>query len=197
MSTSLARSYPSISLQHTFQLHHISEHSPLLVMLFFNYALQPLRLIVGSWLDVPTFVTRRLHACYHARAPSGGRWNCGQEMSGNFAYMPTSTLHLGIFYMGPTALLPLRRKACWGFFRPKNPTASAGCEPVNLGIKGQHATSRPREPLSPLLTTRKTCSVKSKRGDRNRLGRVRIDKLNSGSDSRFLRHLWQLDNNRQ
>ena len=38
--------------------------------------------------------------------------------------MSTSTLHLGIFYMpqicdmGPTALLPLRRKACWGFFRP-------------------------------------------------------------------------------
>ena len=38
--------------------------------------------------------------------------------------MSTSTLHLGIFYMpqiydmGPTALLPLRRKACWGFFSP-------------------------------------------------------------------------------
>jgi hypothetical protein len=44
--------------------------------------------------------------------------------------------------MGPTALLPLRRKACWGFFRPKNPTASAGCETANLGTKGQHATSR-------------------------------------------------------
>jgi len=29
-----------------------------------------------------------------------------------------------IYDMGPTALLPLRRKACWGFFRPKNPTAS-------------------------------------------------------------------------
>jgi len=34
----------------------------------------------------------------------------------------TSTLHLGIFYMpqsydvGPAALLPLQRKACWGFF---------------------------------------------------------------------------------
>jgi hypothetical protein len=38
--------------------------------------------------------------------------------------------------MGPTALLPLRRKACWGFFRPKNPTALAGCEPTNLGTKG-------------------------------------------------------------
>jgi hypothetical protein len=35
--------------------------------------------------------------------------------------------------MGPTALLPLWRKACWGFFRPKNPTASAGCEPPELG----------------------------------------------------------------
>jgi hypothetical protein len=36
--------------------------------------------------------------------------------------------------MKQTALLPLRRKACWGFFRPKNPTASAGFEPANLGI---------------------------------------------------------------
>ena len=42
---------------------------------FFSiYALQPSRLIVRSELDVPTFATRRLHACHHARAPSGGRW---------------------------------------------------------------------------------------------------------------------------
>jgi hypothetical protein len=32
------------------------------------------------------------------------------------------------------------------FFRPKNPTASAGCELANLGTKGQHATSRPPKP---------------------------------------------------
>ena len=32
------------------------------------------------------------------------------------------------------------------FFRPKNPTASAGFEPANLGTKGQHAT--PRSPKS-------------------------------------------------
>jgi len=44
-----------------------------------------LRLIVRSALDIPTFATRCLHACHHARAPSGGRWNCGREMSGNFA----------------------------------------------------------------------------------------------------------------
>ena len=41
--------------------------------------------------------------------------------------------------MEPTALLPLRRKARWGLFRPKNPKASAGFEPANLGTKGQHA----------------------------------------------------------
>ena len=44
-----------------------------------------LRLVVRSELDVPTFATRRLHACHHARAPSGGRWNCGRKISGNFA----------------------------------------------------------------------------------------------------------------
>ena len=48
-----------------------------------------------------------------------------------------------IYDMGPTALLPLRRKVCWGFFGPKNLTDSAGFEPPNLGTKGQHATSRP------------------------------------------------------
>ena len=40
---------------------------------------------------------------------------------------------------GPTALLSLRRKACWGLFRPKNPKASAGFELANFGTRGQHA----------------------------------------------------------
>jgi hypothetical protein len=34
------------------------------------------------------------------------------------------------------------------FFRPKNPTASAGWEPANLGTKIQYATSRPTKPLT-------------------------------------------------
>jgi len=55
------------------------------VLLFPTYALQPSRFIVRSGLDVPTLATRRLHACRHARAHSGGRWNCGREMSWNFA----------------------------------------------------------------------------------------------------------------
>ena len=32
------------------------------------------------------------------------------------------------------------------FFALKNPTASAGFEPANLGTKGQHATPRPPKP---------------------------------------------------
>ena len=54
-------------------------------LLFIRLRTATLRLIVRSGLDVLTFATRRLHACHHARAPSGGRWNCGREMSGNFA----------------------------------------------------------------------------------------------------------------
>ena len=34
------------------------------------------------------------------------------------------------------------------FFRPENPTASAGCKSANLGTIGQHATSRPPKPLT-------------------------------------------------
>ena len=34
----------------------------------------------------------------------------------------------------------------------KNPTASVGFEPVNLGTKGQHATSRPPKPLQNCLS---------------------------------------------
>jgi len=48
-------------------------------------------------------------------------------------------LHAVNYDMGPTSLLPLRKKARWEFFRPKNPTTSAEFEPANFGTKGQHA----------------------------------------------------------
>jgi hypothetical protein len=58
----------------------------------------------------------------------------------NLAYNCKDFLHAATSCdMGPTALLPLRRKASWGFFRPKNLTASAGFEPANLGTRGQRA----------------------------------------------------------
>ena len=104
-------------------------------------------------LDVPTFATTCLCVRSDARDPSSERWNCGRERC-PVVILPKFQLHvnLGIFYMlqiydmGPTALLPLRRKACWGFFRPKNPMALAGFEPANLGTKGQHTTSRLPKP---------------------------------------------------
>jgi hypothetical protein len=44
-----------------------------LVCLFVQLRTAALMLIGRSGLDVPTFATRRLHACHHARASSGGR----------------------------------------------------------------------------------------------------------------------------
>ena len=43
------------------------------------------------------------------------------------------------------------------FFALKNPTASAGSEPANLGTKGRHATSRPPKPLWRLSTLFEFC----------------------------------------
>jgi hypothetical protein len=85
--------------------------------------------------------------------PSSGRWNYGREMAEKFCRKWRLPRHFLVLLravkhdMGQTALLPLRRKACWEFFRPKNPTASTGFEHANLGTKGQHATSRPPKPL--------------------------------------------------
>jgi hypothetical protein len=88
-----------------------------------------------------------------ASAPSSGRWNYGREMAGKFCWKWRLPRHFWVLLhavkhdMGQTALLALRRKACWGFFRPKNPTASAGFELANSCTKGQHATSRLPKPL--------------------------------------------------
>jgi len=38
------------------------------------------------------------------------------------------------------------------FFCPKNPTASAGFQPANLGTKGQHAIPRPPKPISVIIS---------------------------------------------
>jgi len=75
-------------------------------------------------LDVPTSAARCLHARNDVRDPSSERWNCVGE--NYLVILPNWRLpcHLGIFYMpqiydmGPTALLPLQRKVCRGFFSP-------------------------------------------------------------------------------
>jgi hypothetical protein len=59
------------------------------LFLFIQLRTAALRLIVRSWLDVPTFATRRLHACHDARTPSGGRWNYSRNW---VTYATISTL---------------------------------------------------------------------------------------------------------
>jgi hypothetical protein len=67
-----------------------------------------------------------------ASEPSSGRWNCERQMAEKFRRKWRLPRHFWVLLhavkhdMGQTALLPLRRKARWGFFRPKNPTASVG-----------------------------------------------------------------------
>jgi hypothetical protein len=94
-------------------------------------------------LDVPTFATRRLHACHHARAPTvggtvGGK--CPEDLPKSFTCRKATTWDRRVYF-------PSEGRRAEDFFRPKNPTAAAGCEPANLGTKGQHATSGPPKPL--------------------------------------------------
>ena len=108
-----------------------------------------------AFLTVPALAARCLPLPQPTVVPlatKGG--TMGQKWWPNGAW----DMHPGFFYipkicdMGPIILLPLRRKACWGFLSPlKNPTASAGFELANLGIRGQHATSTPPKPLCSLI----------------------------------------------
>ena len=101
-------------------------------------------------LDVPTFTTSRL-----PRDPSSQRWNyvaekCPMNFAWN-AWLPRSIQ--GSFTCRKSTTWDRRLyftsegRRAEDFFALKNPTASAGFEPANLGTKGQHATSRPPKPL--------------------------------------------------
>ena len=121
-----------------------------LFVLFIQLRTAALRLIVRSWLDFPTFATRRLHACPHARAASGWRWNYRQEISWNFCL----NVDLHVTFRDLLHAVKLRHGTD-GFTSPPKEGVlrifSPGCEPANLGTKSQHATSRPPKPLMLLL----------------------------------------------
>ena len=68
---------------------------------------------------------------------------CGRELASNFAWNCDFHVNSGIFYMlqicnmGPIALLPFWRKACWGFFRPeKSWRLRPGLNPRTWVLKG-------------------------------------------------------------
>ena len=97
-------------------------------------------------LDVPTFSARCLHA--------DGRTLRGREMFRKISStirLPRNSrdlLHAANLRHGTDGFTsPPKEGVLRIFFAFKNPTASAGFEPTNLGTKGQHATSRPPKPI--------------------------------------------------
>ena len=101
-------------------------------------------------LDVPTFTTSRL-----PRDPSSQRWNyVGEKWPMNFAWNDRLPLSIKEYFTCRKSTTwdlrlysPSEGRRAEDFFALKNPTASAGFEPSNLGTKGHHATSRPPKPL--------------------------------------------------
>ena len=69
-----------------------------------------------------------------------------RNIQGSFTSRKSTTWDKRLYF-------PSEGRRAEDFFVLKNPTASAGFEPTNLGTKGQHATSRPPKP-STLLVTR-------------------------------------------
>ena len=65
-------------------------------------------------------------------------------------------LHVQICDMGQTAYFPSEGRRAEDFFALKNPMASAGFEPANLGTRGQHAASRPPKPFCSYYRDRNT-----------------------------------------
>jgi hypothetical protein len=75
----------------------------------------------------------------------------GEKCSDKFRLEFDFHVILDIFDMPQSATLrlyfPSEGRRAENFFTLKNPTASAGFKPANLGTKGQHATSRPPKPI--------------------------------------------------
>ena len=100
--------------------------------------------------DIPTVTTSRL-----PRDPSSQRWNyVGEKWPMNSAWnawLPRSIQESFTCRKSTTwdrqLYFPSEGRSAEDFFALKNPTASAGFEPANLGTKSQHATSRPPKQL--------------------------------------------------
>ena len=93
------------------------------------------------------------------KTSSSGRWNSSwaRNVSTNFVQKSTSTQFQRSFTCRKATTLdrrfyfPSEGRRAEDFFALKNPTASAGFEPANLGTKGQYATSRPPKPIVDIL----------------------------------------------
>jgi hypothetical protein len=110
-------------------------------------------------LDLPTFSVRCHHVQRRERplAAKGGTLR-GREMFRQLSSrirLPRNSrdlLHAANLRHGTDGFTsPPKEGVLRIFFAFKNPMASAGFKPANLGTKGQHATSRPPKPLHPYM----------------------------------------------
>ena len=102
-------------------------------------------------LDIPTFSARFLHVQRHERslAAEGGTLR-GRQIWPKIRLSRNSRdlLHAANLWHGTDGFTSPPKEGVLRIFSAlKNPTASAGFEPANLGTKSQHATSRPPKPL--------------------------------------------------
>jgi len=102
-------------------------------------------------LDVPTFAATSLCVRSDARDPSSERWNCGRErypvvILPKFRLPPKfrALLHAVNLRHGTGFTSPPKEGVLRIFFALKIRRLRPG---LNLGTKGQHATSRPPKPL--------------------------------------------------
>jgi len=47
-------------------------------IIIFNLRTAAFKIYCAIWVRSSNFRHQALYACHHARAPSGGRWNCGR-----------------------------------------------------------------------------------------------------------------------
>jgi len=118
-------------------------------------------------LDVPTFSARCLHVQRRERplAAEGGTLR-GREMFRKISSrirLPCNSrdlLHAANLRHGTDGFTsPPKEGVLRIFFALKNPAASAGFEPMNLGTKGQHATSRPPKPIFGIFVNKHLLTV--------------------------------------
>jgi len=116
---------------------------------FINYTLQPFKAYCVIWVRHSSFhhqASPRVTTQEHPAAKGG---TVGEKCPGilpkcrlphyiyrSFTCRKATTWDRWLYF-------PSEGRHAEDFFRPKNPTALASCEPANDGTKGQHATSRP------------------------------------------------------
>ena len=130
-----------------------------IVLLVGSRRLMPLRIHCSRRLIVQTLVFSLSYLHRQVSPPENlvmkggttwarnGRWilpenaRLPSNVQGSFTCHKSTTWDKRLYF-------PSEGRRAEDFFALKNPMASAGFEPSNLGTKGQHATSRPPKPLN-------------------------------------------------